>query len=203
MSNRITARRAVMGVAAAAALVVGGAPFAAAQMDTQSLDTESAAQGESGSLDSGSLGEQGGSLEKFVPDTSKKACELPGLGGSVKTLIPYFGLNIPSFVLNIATQALDEIDNPLEVAGIDVHTMGLGSLEGPVCSVLLGGTMTTIKTTTSATSTETSTSATGTSTSEEEGAGTGAPTTSSTTTTTSQVPTDSGSLDFGSLNAGS
>lgn len=195
-----TARRAALGAAAAAALVVGAAPFALAQsaddtdlntesIKSDSVSTESAQNkgGEDGSLNLESVGGEDGSLEQFVPDTSTKACDLPNMGGSVKNLIPYLGLNIPSFIVNIATQALDEIPNPLKTAGIDVHTLGLGSLEGPACSVIFGGKMTTITTTTSS-------SASGTTTSDAPASGT--------TTTTSSVPTSTTRKAGGSSLAG-
>ena len=107
--------------------------------------------------DEGSLG--GGSLDGVSADPAEKSCELPSLGGSIDALLPYAGLSIPSFVKNILLQGLDTIDNPLETAGIDISELGIGSLEGPICSVILGGEMTEVpesaeETTTEETSTE-------------------------------------------------
>lgn len=204
---RFNVRRAALGAAAATALVVGAAPFALAQsadVNTDSVNTESISEGAGGegSLNAGSLGSSDGSMEKLIPDTTTKACDLPNLGGSVKTIVPFLGLGIPTAILNLGTRALDEIPNPLETAGIDVHELGLGSLEGPLCSVIFGGTMTSIPTTTSAAATTTSeeTSAEST-TSSEATTTTEAGHTSATTTTSSQVPTASGNL--GSIQLGS
>lgn len=148
--NRLNVRRAGLAIAAAAALTAGIAPFAAAQ------DAEEPANGslntESVTGDEGSLG--GGSLDGLSADPAEKSCELPSLGGSVDALLPYAGLSIPSFVKNILLQGLDTIDNPLETAGIDISELGIGSLEGPICSVILGGEMTEVPESTEETTTE-------------------------------------------------
>lgn len=148
--NRLNVRRAGLAIAAAAALTAGIAPFAAAQ------DAEEPANGslntESVTGDEGSLG--GGSLDDLSADPAEKSCELPSLGGSVDALLPYAGLSIPSFVKNILLQGLDTIDNPLETAGIDISELGIGSLEGPICSVILGGEMTEVPESTEETTTE-------------------------------------------------
>ena len=136
--NRLNVRRAGLAIAAAAALTAGIAPFAVAQEPdeaaTGSLNAESAAG------DEGSLG--GGSLDGISADPAEKSCELPSLGGSVEALLPYAGLSLPGFVKDILLKGLDSIDNPLESAGVDVSELGVGSLEGPICSVILGGEMT-------------------------------------------------------------
>ena len=148
--NRLNVRRAGLAIAAAAALTAGIAPFAAAQDSgesaTGSLNTESVT-GDEGSLGSGSL-------DGLSADPAEKSCELPSLGGSVDALLPYAGLSIPSFVKNILLQGLDTIDNPLETAGIDISELGIGSLEGPICSVILGGEMTEVPESTEETTTE-------------------------------------------------
>ena len=181
--NRLNVRRAGIAIAAAAALTAGIAPFAAAQ------DAEEPANGslnnESVTGEEGSLG--GGSLDGVSADPAEKSCELPSLGGSVDALLPYAGLSIPGFVKNILIKGLDTIDNPLETAGVDISELGVGSLEGPICSVLLGGEMTEVPETTEETTTTEA---------DEEGAGgedEGAEG-DDTETTTSQVPTASGSL---------
>ena len=61
---------------------------------------------------------------------------------------------------DILLKGLDSIDNPLESAGVDVSELGVGSLEGPICSVILGGEMTEDPETTEETTTETTTTAT-------------------------------------------
>lgn len=200
--TRFNARRAGLAAAAVAALTLGTAPFAIAQDSTESLTgsadqvTGSAAgdtEGESGSgsLDTQSLtgGEdsEDGSLSGISADPVEKSCELPSLGGSVEALLPYAGLSIPGFVKNILLKGLDTIDNPLESAGVNVSELGIGSLEGPVCSVLLGGKMTANPTTT----TESTTEATTTTSAADEAEGDDAETstTAPSTTTTSEVPT--------------
>lgn len=154
--NRLNVRRAGLAIAAAAALTAGIAPFAVAQEPdeaaTGSLNAESAAG------DEGSLG--GGSLDGISADPAEKSCELPSLGGSVEALLPYAGLSLPGFVKDILLKGLDSIDNPLESAGVDVSELGVGSLEGPICSVILGGEMTEDPETTEETTTDATTTAT-------------------------------------------
>lgn len=178
--NRLNVRRAGLAIAAAAALTAGIAPFAAAQ------DAEEPANGslnnESVTGEEGSLG--GGSLDGVSADPAEKSCELPSLGGSVDALLPYAGLSIPGFVKNILIKGLDTIDNPLETAGVDISELGVGSLEGPICSVLLGGEMTEVPETTEETTTTEA---------DDEGEDEGAEG-DDTETTTSQVPTASDSL---------
>lgn len=154
--NRLNVRRAGLAIAAAAALTAGIAPFAVAQEPDEtapgSLSTESVAG------DEGSLG--GGSLDGISADPAEKSCELPSLGGSVEALLPYAGLSLPGFVKDILLKGLDSIDNPLETAGVDVAELGVGSLEGPICSVILGGKMTEDPEAPEETTTQTTTTAT-------------------------------------------
>ena len=216
--TRFNARRAGLAAAAVAALTLGTAPFALAQGSSEgagsaeqitgSASGETEGEGGSGSLDPQSLtgGEdsEGGSLDSFSADPTKKSCDLPSLGGSVDALLPYAGLSIPGFVKNILIKGLDTIDNPLETAGINVSELGIGSLEGPICSVILGGKMTTNPTTTTEPTTDESTTAT-TTTSADEGddEGEGDDTETSTpATTTSEVPTEGGSGSLSSLGLG-
>lgn len=154
--NRLNVRRAGLAIAAAAALTAGIAPFAVAQEPDEtapgSLSTESVAG------DEGSLG--GGSLDGISADPAEKSCELPSLGGSVEALLPYAGLSLPGFVKDILLKGLDSIDNPLGAAGVDVSELGVGSLEGPICSVILGGEMTEDPEAPEETTTQTTTTAT-------------------------------------------
>ncbi|ANI93311.1 hypothetical protein [Dietzia timorensis] len=193
--NRLNVRRAGLAIAAAAALTAGIAPFAAAQEAEApangSLNTESVT-GEEGSLG-------GGSLDGISADPAEKSCELPSLGGSVDALLPYAGLSIPGFVKNILIKGLDTIDNPLETAGINISELGVGSLEGPICSVLLGGEMTEVPETTEESTTETTTpaeddDAEG----DDEGAEGDDTEGDDAEATTSEVPTAGGSLSLGS-----
>lgn len=193
--NRLNVRRAGLAIAAAAALTAGIAPFAAAQEAEApangSLNTESVT-GEEGSLG-------GGSLDGISADPAEKSCELPSLGGSVDALLPYAGLSIPGFVKNILIKGLDTIDNPLETAGINISELGVGSLEGPICSVLLGGEMTEVPETTDESTTETTTpaeddDAEG----DDEGAEGDDTEGDDAEATTSEVPTAGGSLSLGS-----
>ena len=194
--NRLNVRRAGLAIAAAAALTAGIAPFAAAQEAEApangSLNTESVT-GEEGSLG-------GGSLDGISADPAEKSCELPSLGGSVDALLPYAGLSIPGFVKNILIKGLDTIDNPLETAGVNISELGVGSLEGPICSVLLGGEMTEVPETTEESTTEATTTpaedddAEG----DDEGAEGDDTEGDDAETTTSEVPTAGGSLSLGS-----
>lgn len=193
--NRLNVRRAGLAIAAAAALTAGIAPFAAAQ------ETEAPANGslntESVTGEEGSLG--GGSLDGISADPAEKSCELPSLGGSVDALLPYAGLSIPGFVKNILIKGLDTIDNPLETAGVNISELGVGSLEGPICSVLLGGEMTEVPETTEESTTETTTpaeddDAEG----DDEGAEGDDTEGDDAEATTSEVPTAGGSLSLGS-----
>ena len=189
--NRLNVRRAGLAIAAAAALTAGIAPFAAAQEAEApangSLNTESVT-GEEGSLG-------GGSLDGISADPAENSCELPSLGGSVDALLPYAGLSIPGFVKNILIKGLDTIDNPLETAGVNISELGVGSLEGPICSVLLGGEMTEVPETTEESTTETTT--TPAEDDDAEGDDEGAEGDDA-EATTSEVPTAVGSLSLGS-----
>lgn len=189
--TRFNARRAGLAIAAAAALTAGIAPFAVAQ------EADDAASGslnaESVTGDEGSLA--GGSLDGISADPAEKSCELPSLGGSVDALLPYAGLSIPGFVKNFLIKGLDSIDNPLESAGVEISDLGIGSLEGPICSVLLGGKMTEVPETTEETTPESTTDATTTPAEDEgEDGDEGESADDSTPAPTSEVPTNSGSL---------
>lgn len=107
---------------------------------------------ESGSLESGSLdsgNSESGSLSDLAPDGAADAsCSLPGLGGSVAKFYPLFGISgIPSVVITLVTSALDGFPNLLDIvagAGGGAALVGAsGSVEGPLCTTLLGGQMTT------------------------------------------------------------
>lgn len=179
-------RRAGIATAAVAALSLGAAPFAAAQSADLSGLTGSAGSTTAAEATDAPADDQGsstGSLEGALTDGSKK-CELPSLGGSVDAVLPYLGLSVPAFLTNSATTALDDVENPLTAAGIDVSELGLGSLEGPLCTVIFGGTMVESTETTAPTTTVTSSGVSGSDSSD------------------SSAPTTSGSA-LGSLDLGS
>lgn len=148
--------RKTVALTAASLVVVGGAGTAVAQdaaseapsssapaTSTAAADSGSLAGGslESGSLESGSL--EGGSAEGLMPkQDANKYCELPGLGGSVSKIYPLLGVTgVPSIVVTLVTGALDAFPNALEMLGAEGYLPQLGSLEGPLCSTLLGGKM--------------------------------------------------------------
>ena len=163
----LTRKAASVSTAAALALAAFAVPAVNAQ-DTDDpaggADSGSISMGslEGGSLDSGSLaagsgdepegegrlgsaGSEDSSVENLVPP-SEEVCELPDLGGSVAKFYPLFGVSgVPSGVFDLITTALGDFPNLLDMvggAGSGEALLGdAGSLEGPLCSTILGGQM--------------------------------------------------------------
>lgn len=190
--------RQTVALAAASLVVLGGAGTAVAQSaDTAGSSDLGAGSLQGGSLDGGSL--QGGSANTTAPTTTpgvEKHCDLPNLGGSVAKVYPLLGITgIPSIIVTLATGALDSFPNALEMLGVDGQLTQLGSLEGPMCGTVFGGSMTA-----TTVSTTTSTSASGTTaTSATSKSSSTAPTSNSTMPTSSPAKSPLGSLNGASF----
>ena len=132
-------------------------PAGGAESGSISMGSLEGGSNDSGSLGAGSGEGLGGSLgsagseDSSVGDLappSDKVCELPDLGGSVAKFYPLFGVSgVPSGVLDLIATALGDFPNLLDMvggAGSGESLLGeAGSLEGPLCSSILGGQMVT------------------------------------------------------------
>ena len=130
-------------------------PEGGADSGSISMGSLEGGRNDSGSLIAGSGESSGGSLGSARSENSSvgdlvppsdKVCELPDLGGSVAKFYPLFGVSgVPSGVLDLITTALGDFPNLLEmVAGEgsgEALLGGTGSIEGPLCSTILGGEM--------------------------------------------------------------
>lgn len=99
-----------------------------------------------GSVGSGSVGSEGGSLVVEDANDDGAICELPGLGGSVAKFYPLSGGDeVPSGVMDFVTTTLDSFPNLLDVvvgAGNGGALLGqAGSLAEGLCTSIFGGEM--------------------------------------------------------------
>ncbi|PAY23192.1 hypothetical protein CEY15_09030 [Dietzia natronolimnaea] len=122
--------------------------------DSGSLPGGSGEGSGSGSVDDGSVGEEGSLDTDSAEDTSvgdlapesEATCQLPDLGGSVAKFYPLFGISgVPTAVLDFVTSALGGFPNLLDVVagpGGGATLVGqTGSLTEPLCTAVFGGEM--------------------------------------------------------------